>query len=97
MNDEMRALSETNPEYKWPRQVLDFIKGMRATVVASKVQDINTALGERVSLDISMADKDDVQKRTFKYLSDFFWTNVSTHKRQEVATAKLRHDSIRLS
>jgi hypothetical protein len=53
---------------------------MRATVVASKVVEINATLETSImdtSGDRSRVE-DDVQRRTFKYLSDFFWTNVST-------------------
>jgi hypothetical protein len=97
--DEVSALKERQPEYRWPRQILEYIRQMRATVVASKLVDINTTLDNSImdtSADRSRIE-DNVQRRTFKYLSDFFWTNMSTQRRQEVASAKMRHDSIRLS
>jgi hypothetical protein len=49
---------------------------MKATVTAAKFQqkyDLNgTVETENPKRD------DDVQKRTFKYLSDYFWSNISS-------------------
>lgn len=39
----------------------------------------------------------DVRMRTFKYLSDYFWQTVQTQKRNERASALIRHESLRLS
>lgn len=65
---------------------------MRRTVVASKQFDINATLdSSQVDTLGGILDKsrdDDVQKRTFKYLSDFFWTNVQKERRQEIVAAK---------
>ena len=99
LSDEVSALKEKQPDYRWPRQILEYVRQMRATVVASKIVDINATLDNSImdtSGDRSRVE-DDVQRRTFKYLSDYFWTNVSTQKRQENASAKMRYDSIRLS
>ena len=38
-----------------------------------------------------------MRARTYKYLSDYFWHGVQAQKRNESVSAKLRHESIRLS
>jgi hypothetical protein len=41
--------------------------------------------------------KGDIQQRTFKFLSDYFWQGVQREKRNESTSAKIKHESLRHS